>query len=134
MATILARITVRPGCTEQFEQLARELYAQSHADEPHLNRYEYARGQAERTYYTFFDFDRYEHFLDHQASEHHEHATPGLRAVIESITLEWLDPLVDASPLASAQRGAADLGALDEVRRAHAARHPLVVPAWWPAS
>ena len=34
MATLLAHITVRPGCESRFEQVARTLYERTHALEP----------------------------------------------------------------------------------------------------
>jgi quinol monooxygenase YgiN len=132
MATILARVTVRPGCSEQFEQVARELYERSHAAEPGLQRYEYARGHDERSYYTMFAFDGYHDFLAHQASPHHVAATPALRDLIESISLEWLDPVPGASPLSPTARTAPDPAGLDQAMREHAGRHPMVVAGWWP--
>jgi quinol monooxygenase YgiN len=99
MATALARIRVRPGMEARFEQLAADLYRDTHDRETAVRRYEYFRGAEPGTYYSLLSFDDYRGFLTHQASDHHEQASPALREVTERIDLEWLDPLPDASPL-----------------------------------
>ena len=59
MATILAHITVKPGMAARFEQIATELYRQTHEHESDVRRYEYWRGADENTYYTLLSFDSF---------------------------------------------------------------------------
>lgn len=99
MATILAHITVRSGGEADFEALARELYDASHRLETRLRYYEYWRGAADRTYYALLAFDDHRAFIEHQTSDHHESSSPKLQPIIESIRLEWVDPIDGASPL-----------------------------------
>lgn len=130
MATILAHITVRPGAEARFEEIARELHAQTHAHESDVRRYEYWRGADARTYYSLLSFDTFLDFLVHQTSEHHETASPQLGDVIEGMRLEWVDPIAGASPLTptDAQRVPDDA---DELTRRYGARFAPQVAEWW---
>ena len=67
---------------EQFEAIARSLYATSHETEKGLRRYEYWRGEEEGLYYTQLSFDDFLSFIAHQTSEHHETASPQIGAVV----------------------------------------------------
>ncbi len=132
MATILAHITVRPGKEAQFEAIARDLYAGSHGNETGLRSYEYWRGADQRTYYTLLAFDDHRAFIDHQTSDHHETASPLLGPVIESIRLEWVDPVAGASPLPPTEHQAAPEGA-DELTLDYTDRYAAQVADWWQA-
>lgn len=132
MATILAHITVRPGTEAQFEELARRLYADTHGNETGVLRYEYWRGAGERSYYTLLSFTDFPTFIAHQTSPHHEHASPVLRTVIESIRLEWVDPVAGASPLPPTVPGEIPADA-DELTRTYADRFAMVLADWWSA-
>ena len=99
MATLLAHITVRPGAEAEFEAVARTLHERTHATETGVRHYEYWRGGEPRTYYTLLAFDDHRAFIAHQASDHHEAASPVLRELIESIRLEWVHPVPGASAL-----------------------------------
>ena len=101
MATLLAHIRVRPGMEARFEQLATELFQATHANERAVRRYEYFRGTDLGTYYALLSFDDFHGFLDHQSSDHHEAAAPGLGEVTESTRFEWVDPIQQASPLSA---------------------------------
>ena len=130
MATILAHITVKQGMAQRFEELAAELYTQTHRDEPSVRRYEYWRGAQENTYYSLLSFDTYNDFLTHQTSDHHEVASPQLGEVIAAITLEWVDPLQHASPLTSTD--AQELrGDATELERRYSKRFRAQVAQWW---
>lgn len=74
MATILAHLTIKPGCEARFEQIATDLFDGTHANETKVLRYEYWRGEAPRTYYTLLSFDDHRAFIEHQVSDHHEDA------------------------------------------------------------
>ena len=78
VATILAHIRVKPGTANRFEDVARKLYAETHANESRVRRYEYWRGSEENTYYTLLSFDSFVGFMEHQTSDHHESASPSL--------------------------------------------------------
>ena len=113
MATLLAHITVRPGAEAEFESLARRLYERTHSTETDVLRYEYWRGADERSYYTLLSFVDHRAFIEHQASDHHESASPELGRLIEHLRLEWLDPLDGASALPATEMQPVPAGADD---------------------
>jgi quinol monooxygenase YgiN len=129
MATFLAHITVKPGRETDFEGIVTALYRATHDREPGVRRYEYWRGSGDRTYYTHASFEDWRAFLDHQTSDHHEAAGPELKEVIESIRLEWVDPLSTSSPL-----GATDMQPLPDGASQLAAKYQerfAVDGQWW---
>lgn len=130
MATLLAHITVRPGAEREFERIARTLYERTHALETGVRRYEYWRGAQPRTYYTLLAFDDHRAFIAHQTSDHHESASPELGLVIESLRLEWLDPVVGASPLPATETQSPVDGASDLVL-AYTDRFAAAIADWW---
>ncbi len=130
MATLLAHITVRSGSEGRFEEIARELFERTHADEPDVLHYEYWRGAAERTYYSLLSFTDHRAFIVHQTSEHHEIASPQIGAVVESIRLEWVDPIAGASGLPPTDAQDAPDGA-DELTATYAERFAADVADWW---
>lgn len=130
MATILAHISVRPGAEAAFEAISRDLYAESHAGEDGLLRYEYWRGAEAGTYYTLLSFRDFASFIAHQTSEHHEAASPKLGAVLTGLRLEWLDPVEGASPLPRTE--SQDLSHVaDELTRLYAERFAARIAPWW---
>lgn len=130
MATILAHITVRERGEAAFEALAREMYAATHERETGVRRYEYWRAESPRTYYTLLSFDDFNTFIEHQASDHHESASPRLGEVIESIRLEWVDPVEGASPLGPTDSQDVPANAGDLVARYHE-RYAATIADWW---
>lgn len=106
MATILAHIRVRPGAEARFEEVARALHDATHRSEDGVLRYEYWRGTDERAYYALLSFTDHAAFVAHQRSDHHEAASPELGELIESIRLEWVDPVGGASELPPTTPGA----------------------------
>lgn len=130
MATILAHISVRPGAEADFEAISRELYAESHASEEGLLRYEYWRGAEVGSYYTLLSFRDFASFIAHQTSDHHEAASPKLGAVLTGLRLEWLDPVEGASPLPRTEPQ--DLSHVaHELTRLYAERFAARVAPWW---
>ena len=130
MATILAHITVQPGCEAQFETISKDLSRSSHGSEPGLLRYEYWRGSEPRTYYTLLSFVDFEAFIAHQTSSHHETASPLLGSVLAGLRLEWLDPIEGGSELPTTREQ--DLSdAADELTRRYAKRFAAQVSPWW---
>lgn len=130
MATILARMLVKPGKEREFEQIARDLYSASHGSEPALRYYEYWRGQEERVYYTLLAFDDHRGFIHHQTSDHHEDAAPRIREAVESVHLEFIDPIVGASSLPPTEHQAAPADA-DELTASYTERLAAQIADWW---
>lgn len=132
MATIIAHITIRPGEEARFEGIARSLYRETHDTESRVLRYEYFRGAEPRTYYTLLAYPDEAAFLEHQTSGHHERAAPELGRIIESIRLEWVDPVRDAAPLGPTEAGerladgVGTAAAGDEVDQ-----YRTLVAEWW---
>lgn len=132
MATLLAHIVVKPGAEARFEAVAQHLFARTHADEHGVLRYEYWRGSEPRSYGTLLAFGDHRAFLAHQTSPHHEAAAPELGEIIESIRLEWIDPVPGASPLPPTAPQDVPPDA-DELTRRYARRFAVQLATWWPA-
>lgn len=130
MATLLAHIRVKPGTEAQFEEIARRLYPTTHATEPHMRRYEYWRASEDRLYYCAMSFDDFQSFIVHQTSDHHEVASPELGQCIESIRLEWVDPIAGASDLEATEHHDAAADA-DELTKKYTDRFAAEVADWW---
>ena len=130
MATLLAHIRVRPGMEARFEQLAMELFQATHANERAVRRYEYFRGTDPGTYYALLSFDDYHGFLEHQSSDHHEAAVPGLGEVSETTRLEWVDPIEQASPLTPTEHQPLPDDASAVARHYHE-RFGDITADWW---
>jgi len=130
MATILAHLTIKEGCEERFEAIARQLHDGTFAHEDNVLRYEYWRGEHPRSYYTLLSFKDHRSFIEHQVSDHHEEASPQLGEVCEAIRLEWVDPIQASSPLppTNAQDAPADADALTAD---YAKRYAANVADWW---
>jgi len=129
MATLLAHIRVRPGAEKRFEQIARELHDATHACEPDVRRYEYWRGAEPGTYYTLESFGDFAGFLAHEASPHHLGALPALREVLQDVRLQWVDPIVGASPLAPTDL--APPPDATDLEGAYSERYGAKVQDWW---
>ncbi len=130
MATLLAHIKVKPGTEAQFEAIARRLYPATHASEPNMRRYEFWRAAEERLYYCSLAFEDFQSFIVHQTSDHHEGASPELGRCIESIRLEWVDPVGGASDLVATDHQHAP-GDADELTRKYTQRFAAEVADWW---
>ena len=130
MATFLAKITIFEGKEAEFEEVARMMYEATHLHEPNCVRYEYWRGAEPRSYYWMESFDNFMSFIKHQVSPHHE--APDFGSLLESIELEWIDPIQGASALVPTE--AMDVpDDADELMKTYAASHPVVMQAWWDA-
>jgi quinol monooxygenase YgiN len=130
MATLLAHIRVAEDAEQRFEDIARRLYRATLDNEPAIVRYEYWRGEDPRQYYSLLSFTDHRAFIAHQTSEHHETASPEIGAVVESIRLEWVDPIQGASPLPPTDRQDAPAGA-DELTQKYTRRFAAQVAEWW---
>jgi len=130
MATLLAHITVKPGCEERFETLARVLHEATHLSETAVRHYDYWRGADDRTYYTLLSFDDHRGFVIHQTSDHHEEASPVIGELVEAIRLEWVDPVQGASDLPPTVMQPASAGA-DELTVLYTDRFAAQIADWW---
>lgn len=130
MATILAHLQIRPGEEARFEAIARRLYAATHDHETGVRHYQYWRGSEPGTYYSLLAFDDFQTFIAHQTSDHHEEASPELAAVLESLRLEWVDPIAGASDLPPTEHQPAPDGA-HELAVSYTDRFAAQVADWW---
>jgi quinol monooxygenase YgiN len=130
MATLLAHIQVKEGREAEFEAIVAELHRATHADEPACLRYEYWRGAEPGHYYALLGFEDFHAFLRHQLSEHHERASPRIGDTCESVRLEWVDPIPDASGLPATEMQALPEAADEKTRRYHEI-FAAVVQEWW---
>lgn len=132
MTTILAHLKLRPGMEQRFEEIGRDMVAQTTGKEPGCLRYEYWRGAEPLHYYVLLAFRDARAFYEHQASDWHEGYTPDFRECYETIRLEVLDPVQGASPLppTAAQEMPAD--APEAVKR-HADTYRIARQSWWDA-
>ena len=130
MATLLAHITIRAGGESDFEAIARDLYQSSHREESALRYYEYWRGAEERRYYALLSFDDQRSFIAHPVSDHHETAGPRLQELIESIRLEFVDPVGGASPLPPTDEQDPPPDA-DPLTGDYSTRYAAQVARWW---
>ena len=128
MSTFLAKIKIVAGKEAEFEETARMMFRETHANEPNVKRYEYWRAAEPSTYYCMESFPSFLDFMEHQISPHHE--APDFGSMIEAIEFEWIDPI----------QGACDLGPTDPVdlpadapdlMKEYAASHPLERQDWW---
>lgn len=132
MATLLAHITIKQGQEERFENIARQMYDSTHAHERDVRRYEYWRGAEPRTYYCLESFPDLDAFLDHQTSPHHEKFGPDWPEVIESMRLEWIDPIANASPLVpTVDQSLSDDAS--ELKKEKYPRFAKLTADWWAA-
>lgn len=130
MATILAHIRVKPGGEARFEAIARDLFRSTHDTEDDVRRYEYWRGSEPRSYYTLLAFDDFRSFIAHQTSEHHESASPALGSVIESLRLEWVDPVDGACDLPATEHQDPAPGS-GELTMSYSERFAAQIAPWW---
>jgi len=131
MATLLAHIKVVEGKEKFFEDLSRELFEKTHANEDQVIHYEYWRGRDRGTYYALLAYPSYLDFmLTHQITDHHEEVTAKYDGVIEDIDLEWLDPVDGASKL-----GPTDIQLLPsdapELALQYDKDHAVLFQEWW---
>ena len=131
MSSLLAHIKIVEGQEQKFEELSKELYKQSHANEDCIIRYEYYRGRERGSYYTLLVYPTYLDFLlKHQISEYHEAAGAQYDGVIEDINLEWLDPIDDAAPVGVTEMQKVPEDASD-LAKEYGVSHAAEVKDWW---
>jgi quinol monooxygenase YgiN len=128
MATLLCHIEINPGKEEEFEAVMKEMYRRTHAEEPNCVRYEYFRGARPNFYYSLLSFtDRFS-FLQHEISDYHEGFD--FASMIKSLEMEWVDPVVGASPLIPTESGGLPESASEAIKAA-AEIYQIDVQSWW---
>ena len=131
MATLLAHIRIVEGKEEVFEDLSRELFEKTHANEDKVIHYEYWRGREKGSYYTLLAYPSYLDFMmTHQISNHHEEAANKYDGVIADIDLEWLDPVDGASKLGSTEIQPIPEDA-PELAKEYDLDHAIIFQDWW---
>jgi quinol monooxygenase YgiN len=127
---VLATVVVREGRTADFEALARQIWEATHAHETGVQRYEYSRAEADRTYYVSMLFDDYEAFLVHQASPHHTDLAGQMRDIYERIDLQFTQPVQGGFgvPEPRTPRG---VSISEELQAKYRDRYPEPHPSWW---
>ena len=128
MATLLCHIKINAGKEQEFEAVMKDMYRRTHAQEPGCIRYEYFRAAEENKYYCLLSFsDRYS-FLQHQVSDYHE--SPDFASMIASLDMEWIDPVMGASPLEPTESDALPEDVDDPIKAA-AEIYVVAVQSWW---
>ncbi len=128
MATLLCHIQIQPGKAHEFEQVMKAMYQQTHEQEDACLRYEYFRAASENQYYCLLSFVDRHAFLQHQISDYHEGYD--FAAMIESLQMEWVDPVEDASPLHKTESAALPGNVGDTIAEA-AEIYPMEIQNWW---
>jgi hypothetical protein len=123
MSSLLAHIKIVEGQEQKFEDLSKELYKQSHANEDCIIRYEYYRGREKNSYYTLLVYPSYLDFLlKHQISQYD--------GVIEDIDLEWLDAIEDAAPVGITEMQKVPENSSD-LAKEYGVSHAAEIQDWW---
>jgi quinol monooxygenase YgiN len=131
MSSLLAHVKVLEGQEKKFEKLQKELYNQSHKNEDCIIRYEHYRGRDKNSYYTLLVYPTYLDFLlKHQISKHHEETGAKFGGVIESLDLEWLDPIEDAAPVGITEMQKVPEDASD-LAKEYGDSHAAEIQDWW---
>jgi quinol monooxygenase YgiN len=130
MSTMIAHIVINEGKEAEFEAVTRGLFTASHRDEPRLLAYGFWRAAEPRHYYGILAFEDYVAFMEHQISPHHENPAATLRDCIQSINVEFCDPVQGSSKMrpSNPQELPADA---PQIMREYAKRFPVNVPDWW---
>jgi hypothetical protein len=129
MATLLAHVKVTEGKEDHWEEIARTVFAATHANEKAMQRYEYWRGSDPRTYYVLLSFDDFDGFMEHQIADYHHNAPFG--DCFEDFKLEWIDPIEGASPLVASTTSGEERPEKGDLWNTYRRNHSEEVPAWW---
>jgi quinol monooxygenase YgiN len=128
MATLMVRLKVRPGREEQFEAMIAELVDNTLTHESDVIRYEYWKGQEPLTWYAFLSFTGKVGFFTHQDADYHRNQPYDDN--IESMQMEWLDPVEGASPLPRTLNPPLPQDTLARIAEWED-RSPIQPAAWW---
>lgn len=129
MATMLAHMTVRPGKQEEWEAVMRALTLETFRREAGVIRYEFWKGEAERSYYGLLAFKDKFAYYEHQMSAAFQQVD--LEDLLEELRVEHVGPVEGAGgglPPTNDPPLPEDAG---EALRDVQARYPLRIPEWW---
>ena len=129
MTTLLAHIRIKPGTEAKWEAIIADMVARTFATEHGVKRYEYWKGQEPNSYYCLLSFADKWAFYAHQMSDHHEGHDFG--AVLESIKLEYVDPVEGSGGGLAPTRDPALPADASAAMKTAQERFPLDIPAWW---
>ncbi len=128
MATLWCHIEINEGKEQGFEEVMKEMYRRTHAEEPNCLRYEYFRAAEPNKYYCLLSFTDSVAFWEHQISDYHEGFD--FASMIKSLEMEWIDPVEDGSPLIPTV--STDLPAdANETMKGASEIYALVIQNWW---
>jgi quinol monooxygenase YgiN len=129
MTTLLCHITIKAGKEEKWEAIITDMVTQTFVTETGVARYEYWKGQSPNHYYCLLSFDDKQAFYRHQMSDHHE--SHDFADVLESIRLEYVDPVAGCGGGLAATLDTPLSADADAVMLTAQERFPLSIPAWW---
>jgi len=129
MATLLAHIRIKPGKEEAWEAIMQNMVLETFKTEEGVIRYEYWKGEAERTYYCLLSFKDKWAFYAHQMSDHHE--GHDFADVLEDIRLEYVGPVNGAGGGLPPTLDPPLAPDASEAMRTAQERFPLAIPGWW---
>lgn len=127
MTTILAHIEIKEGKEEKWEMIMADMVKETMKEDGVL-RYEYFKAQKPNAYYCLLAFEDKWAFYRHQNSDHHE--GHDFADVLQSIQLEYLDPVEDASPLPHTEDPPLTASMDDGMARAQKI-YPTAMADWW---
>jgi quinol monooxygenase YgiN len=89
-------LRVKTGCESEFERLFRELRAEMRDQEPACTLYALLRSRTDRRSYIVHEQYQDQAALDaHERSAHGARYFPQIRELLESITVEYFDGVVE---------------------------------------
>jgi quinol monooxygenase YgiN len=131
MVTLLAHIKVKPGRAHRFEEILRDMVAQTKASEPDCLRYEYWRGAEENFYYCLLSFTSKIDFYNHQNSDYHEGYLEEFGACFADLRLEYIDPVADGGSGLGATHDPALPADASDLLRSAAEKFRITIQPWW---
>jgi len=129
MTTLLAHMRVRPGREEDWEALMRFMTLETFRKEGGVIRYEFWRGEAERTYYGLLAFKDKQAYYEHQVSETFRQADFSL--LLEELRVEYVGPVEGAGGGLPPTRDPPLPEDADESLREVQELYPIRIPDWW---
>ena len=129
VSTLLAHVKIKQGFEDHWEAIAQKVFSATHDNEVGCVRYEYWRGSKPRTYYVLLSFQSFDDFMIHQVADYHHNTD--FRDCFEDFTLEWVDPLENASPLTQSDTSGKTSVDKGEVWNNYVRNHSSETPEWW---
>jgi quinol monooxygenase YgiN len=131
MVTLLAHIRVKDGRAARFEEILRDMVAQTKSREPECLRYEYWRGAEINFYYCLLSFTSKIAFYNHQNSDYHEGYLEEFGACFADLKLEYIDPVADGGSGLGPTRNPALPADASDLLRSAGEKFPITIQPWW---